>query len=128
MVGLLTPLAGGSVVLASAMLITAQIIGDGAMMVYWINALSLQQIVVPDHLLGRTNASFGFLAQGIAPVGALIAGALATALGARVTLLIAVLGILATAIWVSRSPLRHLESHALPAATKPHPGRSTCRP
>ncbi len=112
-VGLLTPLAGGSVALISAMLITAQIVGDGAMIVYWINALSLQQIIVPDHLLGRTNASFGFLAQGIAPLGALIAGALATGLGARATLLIAALGVLATAVWLSRSPVRGLKGYEL---------------
>lgn len=112
LVGLLTPLAGGSVIQASFMMITAQIVGDGAMIVYWINALSLRQLIVPDHLLGRTNASFGFLAQGIAPAGALIAGVLATGIGARLTLLIAVLGFLGTALWVSRSPVRRLEGYA----------------
>ena len=114
MINLLIPLAGGSVALATALLIIAQIVGDGAMTIYWINSVSLQQIIVPDHLLGRTNASFGFLAQGIAPVGALIAGALATGFGARITLLISVLGILATAIWVSQSPVRKLEGYTLP--------------
>ncbi len=107
-VGFLTPLAAGSPELATLMLFTAQVVGDGAMMVYMIYALSLQQIVVPDHLLGRTNASIGFLAQAVAPVGALIAGGLGAALGARSTLLIAVIGGLATAIWVSRSPLRRV--------------------
>ncbi len=109
LIGLLTPLAGGSVALATIMLIAAQVIGDGAMMIYWINALSLRQMIVPDHLLGRTNASFGFLEQGIAPLGALIAGALATGLGARATLGIAVLGGIATAIWFSRSPVRQMD-------------------
>ncbi|HVU10561.1 MAG TPA: MFS transporter [Phototrophicaceae bacterium] len=108
-IGVLTPLAGGSVALATLMLIMAQIISDGAMMVYWINALSLRQMIVPNHLLGRTNASFGFLEQGIAPLGALIAGALATSLGARATLWIAVLGGIASAIWFSRSPVRQLD-------------------
>lgn len=112
-VGLLTPLAGGSILLASAMLAIAQIVGDGAMIVYWINALSLRQLIVPDHLLGRTNASFGFLAEGVAPIGALIAGVLATGIGARMTLLIAVVGILGVALWVSRSPVRHLSNDAL---------------
>ena len=115
-IGLLTPLAGGSVLLASVMMITAQIVGDGAMTIYMINAISLQQMVVPNHLLGRTNASFGFLAQGIAPVGALIAGVLGTLLGARLTLGIAVLGFLATAVWFSRSPVRQLEGYAEPEA------------
>lgn len=115
-VGLLTPLAGGSQTLATAMLIVPQIVGDGAMMVFWINSISLQQMVVPNHLLGRTNATFGFLSEGVGPAGALIAGALATALGARTTLLISVLGGLATAVWFSRSPVRHLQSFELPEA------------
>ncbi len=116
-VNLLIPLASGSPEVAALMLITAQIVGDGAMTVYMINALSLQQIIVSDHLLGRTNASMGFLAQGIAPVGALIAGGLGTVLGARVTLLIAVIGMLATAVWISRSPVRRLVSGNLPETT-----------
>ncbi len=107
-VGLMTPLAGGSTALATAMLIVPQIVGDGAMTIFWINSLSVQQIVVPNRLLGRTSASFGFLAEGIAPVGAVIAGLLATAFGARLTLLIAVLGSLVTAFWLFRSPLRSL--------------------
>ena len=113
----LTPLAVGSPEVAALMLIGAQIIGDGMMMVYMINAISLQQIIVPDHLLGRTNASMGFLAQGVAPVGALIAGGLGAALGARGTLLIAVIGGLAIALWVSRSPLRQVAD--FPAAETP---------
>ena len=115
--GFLTPLAVGSPEVAALMLIGAQIIGDGAMMVYMINAISLQQIIVPDHLLGRTNASMGFLAQGVAPVGALIAGGLGAALGARGTLLIAVIGGLTIALWVSRSPLRQVAD--FPAAETP---------
>ncbi len=113
-IGLLHPLAGGSVLLASAMLIIPQVIGDGAMMIYMINAISLQQMVVPSHLLGRANASAGFLAQIIAPAGALISGALATSLGARGTFWIAALGWVAAAIWFSRSPIRHLEGYAMP--------------
>lgn len=113
---LLIPLAGGAPAQAAAMLITAQIIGDAAMMIYGINAISLQQIVVPNHLLGRANASVGFLAEGIAPIGAIAAGLLATALGTRATLLIAVIGILATALWISRSPVRQLAGYALPDA------------
>ncbi len=112
-IGLLHPLAGGSVLLASTMLIIPQVIGDGAMMIYMINAISLQQMVVPSHLLGRASASAGFLAQVIAPAGALISGVLATSLGARGTFWIAALGWLATALWLSRSPIRHLEGYGM---------------
>jgi MFS family permease len=105
---LLIPLASGAPLAAAAMLIAGQIFGDAAMMIYGIHSLSLVQVVVPNRLLGRTNASFGFIGMGIAPVGALLAGVLATALGTRAVMLIAVLGILATALWTSRSPLRKL--------------------
>jgi predicted MFS family arabinose efflux permease len=119
LVGFLTPLAGGSLATATIMLMIAQIVGDASMMIYLINALSLQQIVVPNHLLGRANASIGFLTEGIAPIGALVAGALATSLSARSTLLIAVIGGLATALWFARSPVRHLEGWELPADPQP---------
>jgi predicted MFS family arabinose efflux permease len=112
---LLIPLAGGSLAQATLLLMFSQVVGDTAMMVYVINSLSLQQIVVPNHLLGRTNASVGFLTQGIAPVGAVVSGALATSLGARSTLLIAVVGMLVAALWFARSPVRHLEGYELPA-------------
>lgn len=111
-VSLLIPLAGGSPALAAAMLILAQIIGDGAMTVYAINAISLVQIITPDRLLGRANASFGLIEQGIAPLGALVAGVLATVFDARLTLLLAVCGGLATALWFSRSAVRDVQGFA----------------
>ncbi len=107
----LIPLAGGTPIFAAAVLITAQILGDGARTVYEINALSLRQSLVPDRLLGRVNASIGFLAHGIAPVGALVGGALATALDARTTLFIAFVGLFVGALWVARSPVRKLQAY-----------------
>lgn len=115
--GFLTPLASGSLEQATIMLMISQVVGDCLMMIYLINALSLQQIVVPNRLLGRANASVGFLTEGIAPIGAVVAGVLGTSLGARSTLLIAVIGGLALALWFARSPIRHLrdlEGYDLP--------------
>lgn len=106
----LLPLAGGSPLQAAIMLILMQIFGDAAMMVYGIHSLSLVQSIVPNRLLGRVNASFGFVGMGVAPLGALLAGVLGTAIGTRATLLIAVLGGLLTALWASRTPLRHVTS------------------
>jgi len=113
LINLLIPLAGGPVVVAACMMITMQLIGDGAAAVYEINELTLRQTSVPDHLLGRANASMGFLAQSVVPVGGLIGGALATVIGVRLTLLVAVLGSLAAALWMLRSPLRRLERYTL---------------
>lgn len=109
---LLTPLAGGAWIVAAGMMIAAQLIGDGLGSVYMINELTLRQLIVPDQLLGRANATVNFLAQVIAPVGALIAGLLADRVGTRGTLLIAVLGWIGTALWMMRSPVRVLGSTA----------------
>ncbi len=108
---LLIPLAAYAGALAPLVLIAAQIIGDGAMLIFFINDTSLRQIIVPDRLLGRTNATFGFLAQGVAPVGALVAGALAASVGAQPVLWLASFGILGIAVWVSRSAVRQLEHY-----------------
>lgn len=108
---LLIPLAGGPPVVAAAMLIIGQIINDGAMALYQVNELTLLQMSVPDHMLGRANATIGFGAEGIAPIGALVGGALAGMVGTRETLWVAVLGGLLTAAWMALSPLRALQSY-----------------
>lgn len=105
----LIPLAGvvGSPVLAIALLAAAQIIGDAAMVVYGISEISLRQSRVPDHLLGRANATIGFAAEAAAPIGALIAGALAGGLSVGAALLIAVIGTGSAALLVALSPVRN---------------------
>ncbi len=108
---LLIPLAAYSGAFAPFVLIAAQIVGDGAMLIFFINETSLRQILVPDRLLGRTNATFGFLAQGVAPIGALVAGTLAASVGAPAVLWVASIGILGIALWVSRSDVRHLADY-----------------
>jgi predicted MFS family arabinose efflux permease len=109
---LLIPLAAHAGSFAPLLMIAAQIIGDAAMLVFFINETSLRQMIVPDRLLGRTNATFGFLAQGIAPLGALFAGTLATFVGAQAMLWAAGLGILAINLWFWRTPVRRIETHA----------------
>ena len=52
-----------------------------------INYLSLRQAITPDRLLGRMTATMRFLAVAAAPLGSLVGGALATAIGLRETLL-----------------------------------------
>lgn len=119
-VNLLLPLASGPKLLAAGMLIAGQIINDGAMVIFMINELSLRQVIVPERFLGRANATMGFLAEGIAPVGAVLGGLLATIFGQRLTLLFAVLGILGTALWMLRSPIRQLEAYP-EVAVSPQP-------
>ncbi len=112
---LFTPLAFGPTWMIVSCLFMAQLIGDAGGAIYGINELSLRQAIVPDRLLGRVNASVGFLAQGIGPLGALAAGGLAGIIGARFTLLIAALGFVLNALWMLNSPIRLLKDIPEPA-------------
>jgi Na+/melibiose symporter-like transporter len=111
--GVLTILAGGPPLLAAAMLLANQLFGDALAMVYEIDEMTLRQTLVPHHLLGRANASAGFLAQGIAPLGALVAGAIAAATSARFALGIAIVGFIVIALWTLTTPVRRFELEAV---------------
>lgn len=69
---------------------------------------SFQQARCTEHLQGRVNATMIFLYWGVAPIGSATAGVLATVLGFRVTLLIAGLGMLGSALWILASPVRRM--------------------
>jgi predicted MFS family arabinose efflux permease len=107
LVGLLTPFAAfAPAPLAFVMMLLPQLIGDAMDMIYEINERSLQQMLIPNDLLGRVNASASFLAQGVAPLGALVGGVLGSLFGAQITLGIAVFGGFSTALWMLASPVR----------------------
>src|SRR5207253_5249824 len=83
-IGVLTPLAGGPLVLATLMVFLPQLIGDGLQTIEGVAELSLIQSVVPNNILGRVNAALEVFSHGIAyPLGALLAAALAGRLGVR---------------------------------------------
>jgi MFS family permease len=108
-VSLLTPLAGGPMVVTIAMLMSGQLVGDFGLEIYSINEVSLRQAIVPDQLLGRVNASAQFLVGGVGPIGALLAGLLGVVIGMRPTLLIAAsLSWLISCMLLLFSPLRRL--------------------
>jgi predicted MFS family arabinose efflux permease len=104
--GLLIPLAGGSVALALSLLFLSQLLGDASVSIYFIAEVSLRQSLVPANVLGRTNASMQFLSQGVAPLGALLAGILGRLIGLRLTILIGVLGVMLAGTWLLLSPVR----------------------
>ncbi len=104
--GLLIPLAGGSVTLALSLLFLSQLLGDVSVSIYLIAEVSLRQSIVPSNMLGRTNAGIQFLSQGVAPLGALLAGILGGLIGLRLTILIGVLGVMLAGTWLLLSPVR----------------------
>jgi len=111
-IGFLLPLAGGPPIVAAAFLVAGQLWGDMARTVYDINAVSLRQVITPDHLLGRTNASMRLLEAGIGPIGALVGGILGEVIGVRQAVFISVLGSLFASLWLVFSPVRRLRAQS----------------
>jgi len=94
--------------------------GPGVMLIN-VNALSLRQAVTPDHLLGRVNATGRWIAWGTIPLGALVGGILATAIGLRETIAISSAGCLVAFSILAISPLRTLRE--IPALREPEVAR-----
>ncbi|GIV95870.1 MAG: hypothetical protein KatS3mg057_0527 [Herpetosiphonaceae bacterium] len=88
-----------------------------------VHVVSLRQIITPDHLLGRMNASYRFVTYGAIPLGALVGGLLGEWIGLRATLLVGALGMLLAPLWVTFSPVPQLRqapvAPAAPAAEEP---------
>jgi MFS family permease len=107
-------LINGPVWLATLALGAAMLVFDFGAVLYAINYLALRQAITPDRLLGRMTATMRFLTVAVAPLGSLVGGALASAVGLRATLLtVGVLGLILCTGAVLWSPVRH--HHKLPA-------------
>jgi predicted MFS family arabinose efflux permease len=111
LMSLLIPLASEPGWFSVACLGAAQLFGDVAYPVFNINELTLRQKASPPQMLGRVNACLQLLVKGLFPVGALLGGGLAVAIGTRQTLLLCALGILASTLWLIFSPVRKLRGH-----------------
>jgi MFS family permease len=105
-IGVLTPLAGGPLLLATLMVFLPQLLGDGLQTIEGVAELSLIQGVVPDRILGRVNATLEVFSHGIAyPLGALGAAALAGIIGVRGGVAIGWAGMAASILLLVFSPL-----------------------
>ena len=100
-------LIGGPPWVATILLGMAMLVFDFGGVLYGINYLSLRQAITPDRLLGRMTATMRFLTVAMAPLGSLVGGVLATAVGLRGTLLtVGMLGLVLSAAAVLWSPVR----------------------
>lgn len=100
-----TPLAAGPLPIVFACCALTQLVGDAGFAIYSINEISLRQEIVPMHLLGRVNACMHILANGMLPLGALLAGLVSEFIGIRWTLLLGSCGMLLATGWLICSPL-----------------------
>jgi MFS family permease len=119
---LLIPLASSAT--AIALLIAAQALGGLAETIANVNQWSLRQVVTPDDLQARVTASHRFLVYGAFPLGALLGGALASAIGMRPALLLCALGAALCPLYLLATPLRSLRE--IPRFQKP--GRRSHEP
>ena len=71
---------------SAAVCLIVQQLGDGAMLVFLINEVSLRQTIVAPGLMGRVNSSVGFLRSIARLSGVLVAGVAGEIIGLRATL------------------------------------------
>ena len=106
LLGILTPLAQGPVLLATAMVLLPQLIGDGLQTIEGVAEISLVQGLVPDRVLGRVNATLEVISHGIAyPVGAILASAVAEGAGVRAGIALGWAGMAVSILFLVFSPL-----------------------
>jgi MFS family permease len=117
--GMLVPLAVLVPSWALPLIVASEFASWMAILVYWVNAISVRQAITPDRLLGRVNATMRFLAGGANPIGAVIGGALGGLIGVPLTLVVASFGMLLGFLWPLLSPVRGLS--AMPATNHAGP-------
>lgn len=91
-------------------------VGTYFVIIWNVITLSLRQRLVPEHLLGRTNAVFRVVTWGAVPLGAALGGAVAEAVGPRPTFV--VFGLLTALLALGTRPLTDqvLTTGQLPAS------------
>ena len=105
---LLVPLAGGPRPLVAAALFTAEFLGGIGVMLFDVAGNSLALLLTPHRLRARAGGTNRFVNYGVRPIGALVGGALGSAIGLRPTLWIATAGALLGVLWLLPSPTPRL--------------------
>lgn len=109
---LLIPLASGPNVLIIGILMISLFFQGIGLTGCNVHIVSLRQVITPDRLRGRMNASYRLIVSGMLPIGALLGGLLGEAIGLRYTLLVGSLGLLSTWLWIWFSPVPKLHSQS----------------
>jgi MFS family permease len=109
---ILVPMASGSELQLGVILGAAEFFSSVGVMIFDVSAASMIFLRTPDRIRARTAGTFRFVNYGIRPIGALLGGALGTALGLHTALWIGVLGALGGVIWLLVSPVPRLRDVA----------------
>jgi Transmembrane secretion effector len=92
--------------LAIPFLVVSGIVTSFGIVIFNIPGISLYQTLVPERILGRMNASRRWIVWGVIPLGSLLGGVLASAVGLRTTLFIGAGISTAAAAFLLSKPLR----------------------
>jgi MFS family permease len=90
---------------AIAVLVLVELLFGFNLLVFNVNTITVRQIVTPNRLLGRMNASYRMVLFGTGPIGAVLGGWLGSAIGLRHALIIAALALLTPMLWIFFSPI-----------------------
>jgi MFS family permease len=101
----LVPLAAGPRPLILAMLMAAEFIGGFGVMTLDISIGAIFAAVIPDEMRSRVSGAFQAVNYGTRPLGAAAGGILATLVGTRTTLWIAVIGGMTGFLFLLPSPI-----------------------
>ncbi|MER7970955.1 MFS transporter [Streptomyces sp. NPDC096080] len=113
---LLVPLAGRGALLVPAL--AGLLVTGYGVVVYNVAQVSYRQVVCPEAMLARVNATVRFLGFGAMTLGALAGGVLGEYLGVRGALWVAATGTALATLWVICSPLRGLRDFTPTASSR----------
>jgi MFS family permease len=102
------PLAAGPAAMEAVILMVGALLYSIGSVLYGVNAVSLQQSITPDPLLGRVNATMQVVSAGVMAIGGVMGGFMALAIGLRPTMAVVAVGMLLAAAWIYFSPIRTL--------------------
>jgi MFS family permease len=102
---ILVPAAGGPKPFVLGILFVSEFLSGLGVMILDINAGAFQTALTPDRLRARSTGAFRFVNYGVRPLGALLGGALGSAMGVRSALWLSSIAALAGILWMLPSPL-----------------------
>jgi MFS family permease len=94
-----------------------EFLGGLGVMILDINAGAMLLARTPDKIRGRSAGAFRFVNMGVRPIGAVLGGVLATAIGIREALIIVTVAQLAGVLWLIGSPILGLRDLPETSAT-----------
>ncbi|MFF5705190.1 MFS transporter [Streptomyces sp. NPDC012794] len=105
-----------------AMLMASTFAVSCGVQIYGINLVSFRQLITPDRLLGRVNATFRWAAWAMAPFAAVLSGFLADLLGLRGAIAVAAAGLLLPGLLLLVSRLHRADPAPAPGTTTTESG------